>query len=110
MPTTRDFVDYTLDQLGNDVGELFVKRMFGEYLIYINEKPLLFLFNDTIYVKLKPEIEELTKDNTKEEPFPGAKNWTIIDVDNATKLQQVATILERVTPVPPPKKPRKTRK
>ena len=107
MPTTKDFVDYVLDQVGNDIGALFVKRMFGEYLIYINEKPLLFLFNDTVYVKLKPEIEELTQDYVRGEPFPGAKNWIVIDIDNSTMFQRIASILEKVTPVPIPKK-RKT--
>ena len=38
MATSEDFINYICEQISG-VGEIRYKKMFGEYLVYVNEKP-----------------------------------------------------------------------
>ena len=38
MSTTLDFIEYVCEQIPQ-IGELRYRKMFGEYMIYINDKP-----------------------------------------------------------------------
>ncbi len=40
MSTRPEFVQYLLDQL-EGLGELRARKMFGDYLIYLNDRPAL---------------------------------------------------------------------
>lgn len=107
MSTSLDFAEFVCDQL-QGVGEIRKHKMFGEYCIYVNEKPLILCCDDIPYIKMVPEIEELMKDAETGFPFPGAKLHYILDVDHASEAQRVIRTLERVTPLPKPKKRRKS--
>ena len=40
MSTSKEFVEYVCEQI-HEVGFLRYKKMFGEYMIYVNDKPIL---------------------------------------------------------------------
>jgi TfoX/Sxy family transcriptional regulator of competence genes len=42
MASNIDFVNYVVDQI-RDVGIITFKKMFGEYLIYANQKPVVLI-------------------------------------------------------------------
>lgn len=50
MATSIDFMNYICDQI-NGVGEIRYRKMFGEYLIYVNEKPLIVVCDNTAFIK-----------------------------------------------------------
>jgi len=103
MATTLDFIEYVCDQI-NDVGVVRHKKMFGEYMVYVNDKPILLVCDNTVYVKILPCLGGLMSDADKGYPYNGAKEHYILDTDNAELLRSVVGILEPITPLPKPRK------
>ena len=103
MTTTLDFIEYVCDQI-NDIGVVRHKKMFGEYMIYVNDKPILLVCDNTVYVKILPCLDELLPDADKGYPYNGAKEHYILDTDNTELLMAIVGILEPITPLPKPRK------
>ncbi len=103
MATSQSFVEYTCEQVAA-AGAVRSKKMFGEYMVYVNDKPVLLLCNNTVYVKILPCTEALLIGAATGEPYKGAKPHYILDIDNAGLSLDVVAALEAVTPVPKPKK------
>lgn len=103
MATTQDYIEYVCEQIPN-IGIIRYKKMFGEYMVYINDKPILIVCNNTVYIKQREEIDELMKDAEQGYPYKGAKEHYILDIDNKELSEKVISILEPITPLPKPKK------
>jgi Regulator of competence-specific genes len=103
MATGKDYIEYVCEQL-NGVGAVRSRKMFGEYMVYVNDKPIFLVCDDTVYVKLHEALTELMKNSGRGTPYEGAKEHYILDVDNAELLKKVVEILEPLTPLPKPKK------
>lgn len=103
MATTIDFIEYVCEQI-NGVGAVRYKKMFGEYMVYVNEKPILLVCDNTVYVKILDCISEKMKDAEKGFPYDGAKEHYILDIDNSEFNKEVIALLERVIPFPKPKR------
>jgi Regulator of competence-specific genes len=103
MATSVEFINYVCEQVEN-TGIIRPKKMFGEYMIYVNDKPILLVCNDTVFIKIKDEIDELMKNSSCGFPYTGAKEHYILDVDDKDLCVKVISILEPITPVPKPKK------
>ena len=58
MATSEDFINYICEQI-NGVGEIRYKKMFGEYLVYVNEKPVITVCDNMAFVKKLDIISEL---------------------------------------------------
>lgn len=97
-----DFVAETLQYFPT----LRYRKMFGEYMVYINDKPVALVCDETFYIKKLPEIADLMTDASCGTPYQGAKEHYILDIENQDLAKQVLEIIEAVTPVPKPKKPR----
>ena len=74
--------------------------MFGEYMVYINDKPVLLVCDNTVYVKKPPEIEELMSGAECGVPYDSAKEHYILDIEDRELTAKAVEILERITPVP----------
>lgn len=98
MATTKEYLDYVCTQLEGIRGVDY-KRMFGEYQIYVNDKPVLLVCDNTVFVKNHPALAALLADAPEGAPYPGAKPQKILDVENRALTAQIIEILERVTPV-----------
>ena len=105
MGTTIDFIEYICDQIAG-VGEIRYKKMFGEYMVYVNGKPILLVCDNAVFVKVLPCLDETMREADKGFPYDGAKEHYILDIDNAEFSKKVIAILEPVTPIPKPKKRR----
>lgn len=103
MATTNEYIEYVCEQL-KGIGEIRYKKMFGEFMVYVNDKPILTVCNNIAFVKKLDCIEEMMKDAETGFPYQGAKEHYILDIDNQELCQNVVTELERVTPVPKPRK------
>ena len=103
MATNPGFVEFICDQI-NECGNIRNKKMFGEYMVYVNEKPVLLICNDIVYVKIKEEIEDLMRDAETGFPYNGAKEHYILDIEAKELSVEVVNILEKITPLPKPKK------
>jgi len=99
MASDIDFVNYVMDQL-NGVGIITSKKMFGEYMIYVNQKPIIGIYNNTAYIKMLDCIKTLCKNNEKGFPYEGAKEHYILDIDNKNILKKIVMELEKVILIP----------
>lgn len=48
MATSKEYIEYVCEQMKE--WNPSYKKMFGEYVIYINNKPLFTVCDDTVYV------------------------------------------------------------
>lgn len=103
MATTKDYIEYVCERL-NGAGGLRYRKMFGEYMVYVNDKPVLLVCDNTVFVKIVPELAALMADTERGLPYEGAKEHYILDIDDTDLARQVVAVLETVTPLPKPKK------
>ena len=54
MATSPSTVDYILDQLVS-VGDIYVRKMFGEYALYCNGRVVGLVCDDTLFIKITEE-------------------------------------------------------
>lgn len=103
MATTVDFIEFVCEQIRGD-WDLQYKKMFGEYMVYANGKPVLLLCDNTVYVKKLDAIAEKMQGAALGTPYAGAKEHYILDIDNADASREIVALLEPVTPLPKPRK------
>jgi len=103
MGSTADFTAYICDQL-EGVGAVRSRKMFGEYMIYVNDKPVVLVCDDTVFVKMLPCLEELLAERPTGNPYEGAKEHYILDPDDRETLRRAAALAEEVTPLPKKRK------
>ncbi len=103
MATSEDFINYICEQI-KGVGEIRYRKMFGEYLIYVNDKPVITVCNNTAFVKKVEDISELMKDAEIGFPYKDAKEHYILDIDNSQLTKTIVEKVEKVTLVPKNKK------
>lgn len=103
MATTEDYIQFVCEQISG-VGDIRYKKMFGEYMVYVNNKPVIIVCNNIAYVKEKEEIADLVKGAEKGIPYNGAKEHYILDIDNKELSKSIISKLESITPLPKPRK------
>ena len=103
MATTVDFIEYVCEQIAG-VGDVRYKKMFGEYMVYVNNKPILLVCDSTVFVKQLDCIADEMKTAEKGFPYDGAKEHYILDIENSELSKRIINILEPVTPLPKPRK------
>ena len=105
MACTPEFVDFVVAQLA-DAGAVRVRKMFGDHLLYVDEKPAVLLCDNVAYVKMHPALEAWMADAETGSPYPGAKLHYILDVEHRAEALRVVKILAEVLPLPRPRKKR----
>lgn len=50
MATSIDYIEYVCEQI-RGVGEIRYKKMFGEYMVYVNDKPVIIVCDNNTFVK-----------------------------------------------------------
>ena len=103
MASSPDFVAYICEQL-EGLGDVRSRKMFGDYLVYLNDKPVLILCDGRVQVKMLPCLEELLKDRPTEPPYEGAKPHYLLDPDDRDTLREAVRRAEEVTPRPKKRK------
>ena len=103
MATTADFAEYVCSQI-EGVGTVRSRKMFGEYMVYVNNKPIFLVCDNTVFVKMLPELDALMGDAETGRPYKGASEHYILDIDNREHAYEVAKLLETIVPLPKPKK------
>lgn len=103
MATTKEYIQFVLEQL-DGIDDVTCKKMFGEYMVYVQEKPVLIVCDNCVMVKKLPELAEIMRDAPDGVPYEGAKVHYMLDIENRELTRAVIELLVRVTPVPKRKK------
>lgn len=105
MACTTAYIDFVSSQL-NGVGIIRSKKMFGDWLIYIDEKPVILACDNICYVKKLPVIAELMTGADTGLPYDGAKEHYILDIEHRDKAIEIIETLLSAIPYPKKKKKR----
>ena len=101
MATTAEYMEYVCGQLAG-TGELRYRKMFGEDMLYVNDKPVLTVCDSTVYVKKLAGLEGYGLATGC--PYEGAKEHYILDIDDAEQSREIVGMAEAATPLPKPRK------
>lgn len=99
MASSLDYINYICEKL-NDLGNITYKKMFGEYMIYLNSKPIIIVCDNTAYVKKIDCIKDKMAQAPTGTPYEGAKEHYVLDVDDLPLCKEVLKELEKQTPLP----------
>lgn len=104
MATSREYALF-VENLFRGVDGFSMKRMFGEYGIYLQGRVLGFLCDEQILLQDTPTARKLLPDAERKELFPGSKLFIIFsDEGNHHLLQSVAQAMWEELPVPKPRR------
>ncbi|MDR0821988.1 MAG: TfoX/Sxy family protein [Oscillospiraceae bacterium] len=101
MATSPAFMEYAADRIRSLGFETTrYRKMFGEYMLYVDDKPVVIICDNVAMVKVLPELYEPCHRLDKQSPYSGAKEHYVLDLDDADKTRRIIDILVRVTKVP----------
>lgn len=103
MATTSEYIEYVCEQI-KGVGDIRYKKMFGEYMVYVNNKPVIIVCDNKPFVKKLDCIYDEMKDAQTACPYNGAKEHYILNIDDSAFCKDIIIKLEKVTPLPKSKK------
>ncbi len=103
MATSLTFINYVCEQL-EGIGSLRYRKMFGEYMVYLNDKPVVIVCDNTSYVKKLDVIDDMMANAEIGFPYNGAKEHYVLDIDNSDFSKEVVLKIEAITPLPKSKK------
>ena len=78
MASSKDYLDYILDQLSLIDGITY-RPMMGEYILYCNGKIFGGIYDDRFLVKPTPAAIERMPDAPHELPYDGAKEMLLVE-------------------------------
>ena len=99
MSTSKEYMEFVLEQLDGISGVTY-RKMFGEYLVYVQERPVLMVCDNCVMVKKLPALAHLMADAPEGIPYDGAKAHYLLDIENRELVNAAVEILVQVTPVP----------
>lgn len=103
MATSKEYIEFVVEQIPRN-WDIRYRKMFGEYMVYANDKPILLVCDNTVFVKKLEVVSVLMQGAECAFPYDGAKEQYILDIENRELVLQTVTILEAVVPLPKPKK------
>ena len=105
MATDKSTVDFIVDQI-SEAGTVAVKKMFGEYTVYVDGKAAALICDNRFYVKPTAAGRAYIGDAAEASPYPGAKPCFLIEdrVDDREWLTGLFRVTAKELPEPKPKK------
>ncbi len=103
MACTTDYIDFVCSQV-EGVGVIRAKKMFGDWMIYIDEKPVILACDDICYVKMLPVISDMMTNAWTGFPYDGAKEHYILDIEHRDEAIKVIKALLPVISYPKKRK------
>jgi TfoX/Sxy family transcriptional regulator of competence genes len=106
MATNKEYIEYICEQI-EGIGVVRYRKMFGEYMVYVDDKPVLLVCDNTVFVKMLDPVKEKMKNAEIGTPYNGAKEHYVLDIDDAAFSKEIITDLLPVTPIPKSRKEKK---
>ena len=104
MASTKDYLDYILEQLSG-VEEISYRAMMGEYILYVQGKVFGGIYDNRFLVKPTASARAMMPEATMELPYEGAKEMLLVDnTDDREFLTALITAMADELPAPKKKK------
>ncbi|MBX3104139.1 MAG: TfoX/Sxy family protein [Cryobacterium sp.] len=107
MATRQETTAFILDQL--HPLPVRVRAMFGEYALYLDDKVVAFICDDTLFMKPTEVGAEFLGEENLAPAYPGSKLYYAVPGDkleNREWLQDFVIRTAELVPLPKPKKPK----
>ena len=99
MASTREYLDYILEQLSG-LDDVRYRAMMGEYILYYRGKVIGGVYDSRLLLKPTPSARALLPDAPMELPYEGAKAMLLADADDRKLLASVLTAMVDELPAP----------
>ena len=103
MVTSKEYIEFVCEQLQGINGVTY-KKMFGEYMVYVQGKPLLLVCDNTVMIKKLPELAALMQGAPEDFPYEGAKLHYVLDIENRELTRKAVEVLSQCIPLPKKKR------
>src|SRR5512133_3639494 len=97
MASKQETVDYIVSQI-QGAGDIRALKMFGEYGIYCDEKMVILVADDQLYVKPTEAGRAFIGEVELAPPYPGAKSWFLIPEDKWEESDWLTELIRVTTP------------
>lgn len=101
-----DFIEFVSSQIAT-AGTVRCRKMFGGYIVYVDEKPVVLVCDDIPYIKEHEAIKSMMSSAERGFPYEGAKEHYILDVSKTDFAVKVVKALVEVLPYPKSRKKNK---
>ena len=89
MATTKDYLQFILDQLSG-LSSITYRQMMWEYILYYNWKIVGWIYDNRLLLKPTNAVKELVDILEMQIPYPWAKSMIYIDnVDNSDYVESL---------------------
>jgi len=100
MPSSKEYLEYVMDQLSG-LQDVTYKAMMGEYIIYYRGKIVGGIYDDRFLVKPVKAALDMMPDAEMEIPYEGAKAMILVDdVENRSFLTELLENMYDELPAP----------
>ena len=110
MATSQSTADFILDQLSS-LPNVRVRKMFGEYALYCDDKVAALICDDQLFVKITPAGKAVVGDRYAEGiAYRGAKPSILVsatDLEDHERLSELILVTSAALPPPKSKSPKK---
>ncbi len=103
MATSEEYLTFVCDQIAR-FGAVRYRKMFGDAMVYLDDRPILLVCDNTVFVKCLPETSALLDGAELGTPYDGAREHYLLDIENAALLDALIPVLAACTPLPKPRK------
>lgn len=107
MSSSVGFIEFVYDVVRDATPDIRYRKMFGDYMLFSCDKPVLLICDDTVYVKQIPaSLAVFTAHGITPDvgiPYGGARPHYIMDIENTELAIDMVRELTRVLPRPKPK-------
>jgi DNA transformation protein and related proteins len=110
MATSQSTMDYLLDQLAQGGGACSARKMFGEYCLYYQGRPVGLVCNEQLYLKNTEPGRALMPHPAEGAPFPGARPHLLLCADDWDDHHWLHQIVRATLDALPPPKPKSAAK
>ena len=107
MPTDISFIEFIVDQLAEDAGEITYRKMFGEYALYCNGKVVALICDEQLFVKpTEAGRTFIGEDVVEAPPYTGASMYFLIEdnIESRDWLSELISLTYKELPEPKQKK------
>lgn len=106
MASTKEYLDYILDQLSG-LEQITYRAMMGEYILYCRGKIVGGIYDDRLLVKLVKAALALLPGAPLQLPYEGAKPMLLVEeADDRTFLEMLLNAMADELPAPKPNRKR----